>query len=135
MFHPTSDRTLIAGARWTKCQVDFRNIGQPREPGYAGVNLAPGETIQDSGSAEKWTWKLGARWQMTPNDMIYATASRGIKGPAFNTLATNVTGPQRVRPEIATNYEIGFQGSLFDNRVRTSLSLFSTTFKIGRAHV
>lgn len=128
-FHPTSDLTLIAGARWTKFQVSFRNIGQPREPGYFVVNLAPGETIQDSVSAEKWTWKLGARWQMTPNDMIYATASRGIKGPAFNTLATNVTGPQRVRPEIATNYEIGFKGSLFDNRVRTSLSLFSTTFK------
>lgn len=128
-LHPTQDLTLIAGARWTKFDVSFRNIGLPREPGYAVVNLAPGETIQDSVSAEKWSWKLGARWQMTPNDMIYATVSRGIKGPAFNTLATNVTGPQRVRPEVATNYEVGFKGSFFDNRVRTSLALFSTTFK------
>lgn len=128
-FHPTSDITLIAGARWTKFDVNFRNIGLPREPGYAVANLAPGDTIQDSVSAEKWSWKLGARWQMTQNDMFYATVSRGIKGPAFNTLATNVTGPQRVRPEVATNYEIGFKGSFFDSRVRTSLALFSTTFK------
>jgi iron complex outermembrane receptor protein len=128
-FHPTSDLTLIAGARWTKFDVNFRNVGLPRAPGFAVVNLAPGETIQDRVTAEEWSWKLGATWKLSGNDMIYATVSRGIKGPAFNTLATNATGPQRVRPEIATNYEIGFKGSLLDNRVRTSIALFSTTFK------
>jgi len=127
-FHPMPGLTLIAGARWTRFNANFRNIGLPREPGFFVVNLAPGETIEDSVSTEKWSWKLGTRWEVTHNDMLYATVSRGIKGPAFNTLATNATGPQRVAPEIATNYEIGFKGSAFNNRLRTSLALFWTDF-------
>lgn len=128
-LHLSPEITLIAGARWTAFQANFRNIGLPRDAGFAVTNLAPGQVIQDNVSTEKWSWKLGARWQFTPDDMVYATASRGIKGPAFNTLATLATGPQRVRPEIATNYEVGFKGSLFNGRVRTALSLFNTTFK------
>lgn len=127
-FHATDSLTLIAGARWTRFNATFRNIGLPREPGFAIVNLAPGETIQDSVSAERWSWKLGARWEVSDDDMFYATVSRGIKGPAFNTLATNATGPQRVAPEVATNYELGFKGGFLDNKMRTSLALFWTTF-------
>lgn len=128
-FHVSPEITLIAGTRWTHFDANFRNIGQPREPGYAVVNLAPGQTIEDQVSTEKWSWKFGGRWQFTPDNMLYATVSRGIKGPAFNTLATLVTGPQRVDPEIATNYEVGFKGGLFDNRVQTSVALFSTNFE------
>lgn len=128
-FHITPEITLIGGARWTAFKANFRNIGLPRDAGYSVVNLAPGQVIQDEVSTEKWSWKLGAKWQVSADDMFYVTASRGIKGPAFNTLATLATGPQRVRPEIATNYEAGFKGSLMNGRVRAALSLFNTTFK------
>ena len=128
-YHVSPEVTLIAGARWTHFDADFRNRGLPREPGYAVVNLAPGQVIEDKVSTEKWSWKVGGRWQFTPDNMIYATVSRGIKGPAFNTLATLATGPQRVAPEVATNFELGFKGSIFDDRVQTSLALFSTTFE------
>ena len=127
-IHPTHKLTLIAGARWTAEDVSFKNIGLAHDPAYVLVNLAPGAVLQDSTSMRKWSWRFGAKWQFTPALMAYATASRGIKGPAFNTLATPATGSQHVVPEIATSYEAGVKGSFFANRVRTSLSAFTTDF-------
>jgi iron complex outermembrane receptor protein len=119
-FHVTDKVTLIAGARETHERVDFHT---------AGLFLFDNNfAAADSTTANNLSWRLGARWEIDPQNMTYATASRGFKGPAYNGNTTS-GDPQKVRPEVATSYEIGWKSEFGDKRIRTNLALFLTNLK------
>jgi len=56
--------------------------------------------------------------------MFYATASRGFKGPGFNTVNFVPNTSQPVSPEVADDYEIGTKASWLDRRLSMNLSVF-----------
>lgn len=126
-FNISDELTLIAGARLTHIDVQMHNTAVPF-PGTILLPTATLGTIDDEISDSKPSWKLGARWQITPQQMLYATVSTGYKGPAFNTNSGNGSS-QQVDPELSTNYEIGSKSSFLDDRLRTNLSLFFTRFE------
>ncbi|MFT4075749.1 MAG: TonB-dependent receptor [Asticcacaulis sp.] len=63
-----------------------------------------------SQSASKMTWRVGADYQMTPSQMIYASVATGYKAGGFNDYdpATQSTAPYD--PEELTAYEVGYKG-------------------------
>jgi iron complex outermembrane receptor protein len=120
---------LIVGARYTHEEQDLlftraRIPGTLAFPG-AGPLAAP---INDTISNGALTWRLGAQYDVAPEVMLYATATRGFKGGGYNALP-EITQSRRVRPEIPTNFEIGLKGSLFDRALSVNAALFHTRFK------
>ena len=117
-IHVTSAVALIAGARESHEKVDFHLAGF-----YIG-NSPMG--ADDSDTVNNLSWRLGARWKINSDNMVYATVSRGFKGPAFNGNSTIFGNGQRANPEIATSYELGWKAELLDQRLRTNLAVFLT---------
>jgi len=67
----------------------------------------------------KFTPRVTARYEITPDSNIYATFAKGFKGGLINTgsgfLANNV-----VDPEVITSYEIGYKGKPASNLTVTA---------------
>jgi iron complex outermembrane receptor protein len=126
-LHLSDTFTVFGGVRRTEDEIDMEIVGLPRLPGYNPGGTPPG-VIADDISAGAWSWRIGSRWTPNENHSLYATISRGYKGPAFN---TNSAGPfsQRVDGEVSTNYELGWKSSALGNRLRANLALFWTDFK------
>ncbi len=79
------------------------------------------------------TGKLGYGYKLTPNTMVYGTASTGTKGVAYDMTsgANNVNVFKRLplAPEEATSYEAGFKANLWNNRATLNLAVFKTRFR------
>lgn len=123
-YHINDEFTLFAGARFTHEEVDFRLVGVPT-PGAFRFGVPIG-TTDDSETTNIWSWRVGTRWTVSADDMLYATISRGFKGAGFNTNSSVLNVSQQVDPEVATNYEVGWKGQFFDSRLRTNVAIFYT---------
>jgi len=79
------------------------------------------------------SWMGSARYEFGSNATAYVTVSRGFKSGGFNLdLAgvANLTAQDLTfRPEQVTNYEFGFKGKAFDNRLRGSFAIFNMEYK------
>jgi iron complex outermembrane receptor protein len=83
------------------------------------------------GSVEKdgWSGRVGVQYQLTDDKMVYATVSRGYKGPAYNAFFNmQAIDEIALNPETSVAYEIGLKGTAFDGHVRGSLALFDEQF-------
>jgi iron complex outermembrane recepter protein len=117
-IHVTDDISLIAGLRETHERVDFHQIGN-----Y--LFGAPLGAI-DSDGVNNLSWRFGARWKISSDNMVYATVSRGFKGPGFNGNSTILGQAQKVDPEVATSYELGWKAEFLDDRMRANVAAFRT---------
>lgn len=125
--------TAILGARHTRDEVamDFAQFAQP---GF--TPFLPVVRRSDTTQAESTSWRVGAKFQIEPAHMVYATVSRGYKGPGFNqTAVSNATVDQSVRPEVPTNIELGLRSSFLKGALVTNLTLFDQTFDDYQAQV
>jgi len=81
---------------------------------------------------ENLSWTASLTYRINPNLTTYATASRGFKSGGFNLdtiSAVNLLASDLIfAPESVTNYEIGLKGSLFDRKLRFSLSAFRMNY-------
>lgn len=76
------------------------------------------------------TGKGGLQYEFSRRAQIYATYTRGYKGPGLDTeVTTNFTSQIPVQPETADAYELGFKGSTSDGRLTLAASVFLTDFK------
>jgi iron complex outermembrane receptor protein len=71
----------------------------------------------------KVTWRLGANFQVTPTDLIYASVSTGFKPGGFNDYDPTVGSIGNYKPAYLTAYEIGYKG-----RPLPGLTLSSSAF-------
>lgn len=69
---------------------------------------------------EAVTPKVGVEWDVSPNTLLYASATRGYK--PGNSNLTYLSEP--VRPEFVWAYEAGLKTRLFDDRVRLSVGAY-----------
>lgn len=108
--HVTDSFRLIGGVRYTTDRLSLDTFDT------AGV--VDGRAVLD---VAKWSWRLGAQYDLTSNAMAYATVSRGFKGGQIATPAN--ADPYVVLPEIPTSYEAGMKATLFGSWV-VDASLF-----------
>ncbi|WP_174293111.1 TonB-dependent receptor, partial [Sphingomonas bacterium] len=65
-----------------------------------------------------WSGKGGVQFDLVPQSTVYATYSRGYKGPAFNVFYNlTATGTNVIQPETADSYEAGIKNTLLDGRL------------------
>jgi iron complex outermembrane receptor protein len=121
-----SDRLhAIAGGRLTydKASSALSTEGLP--------NVYPlGPAINGPGSADThatdFSWRLGLRYDLSDRSIVYATASRGYKGPLA--IAVPGSGARLVKPETVQAYEIGLKTTLLDRKLRFNLAAFYEKF-------
>jgi iron complex outermembrane recepter protein len=140
--------SLTGGLRWTKDDLSFTHI---RAPGFNRVTGAAATGPGISGNPAGGTIASGgngtnvsrggstndnisgrAALQFEPSDdlMLYASFTRGYKGPAFNVFF-NHTAPTNAVPideETSDSYEIGLRSQLFDRRLTFNATVFQTTY-------
>jgi iron complex outermembrane recepter protein len=117
--HLTRDLSLIAGARVTRQTADFHLVGHYLFDAPLGAD--------SSDQVNNVSWRAGARWTIAPDNMVYLTASRGFKGPGFNGNSSILGQAELVKPEVSTNYEIGWKAQFLDQRVRADFAVFRQT--------
>ena len=111
------------------------NAGVPIVPFWNGPDSNFGVLNANAHIDDNFTsWRGGLQYQITPDVMAYATASRGYKGPGviFNvgTAPADIAASNGgvVKPEIATSYELGVKSQWFERRLTANAALFDETF-------
>lgn len=138
--------SLIVGGRYTDTEVsmDYARIGTPGNDAFnflLGGAFAP-LAFDVSTSDTNFSWRLGAQYALSEDSNLYATVSRGYKGPGFNNLLDIVIPAGQteeeftlVEPEIPTAYEIGYKAILLDGRVTLDAALYRTEFEDFQAQI
>ena len=114
-FHLSPALRLIAGGRYTtdRLSMDRYDFATPADPFS--------RTVLDVG---KFSWRLGAQYEIDRRTMIYATASRGFKGGQI-AIPSAPLKPFVVQPEIPTAYEFGIKSTLFGGWVMDLNAFYS----------
>ncbi|MDZ4728989.1 MAG: TonB-dependent receptor [Xanthomonadales bacterium] len=105
--------TLIGGLRYTD---------EDRKFTFAGTNIGTGPRpvplFQDKVTANEATGKLGIDFKPNENVLLYASFSRGFKGPGFPaTIAFSIPQLAPFDSEELLAYEVGVKSTLADNRL------------------
>lgn len=74
-----------------------------------------------------WSPRVGLSYKIDNTKNIYASVSKGFSVPAVaETLTPEGQINTDLKPEIGWNYEIGFKGNWYDNKLYTEVAFFST---------
>ena len=74
-----------------------------------------------------WSPRIGFSYRLGKGKNIYASISKGFSVPSVaETLTPEGQINTELNPEMGWNYEIGFKGNWFENKVYTELTFFST---------
>jgi iron complex outermembrane receptor protein len=135
-WHLTDDTGLIAGLRYTRDSVSADQL-QSSVVAFAPFTLPP-SVKSSSGHADQSnvSGKLGLQHTLSKTANVYATLSRGYKGPQIDTstpinVAANAGSypGYTVKPEIPTSFEVGSKLSFLDRRLDVDVAAFHTKIK------
>lgn len=141
--------SLTAGIRWTKDELSYTHT---RAPGIdlrtglpatgAGVSGNPAgglttatppgngtNTSTGDSNNSNWSGRVSAQFEPSDDLMLYASYTRGYKGPAFNVFF-NHTAPTNAVPideETSDSFEIGVR-SQFADMVTLNATAFQVTY-------
>jgi len=118
----------ILGARWTRDELSYDHArSSTQATAFAGVQPATasnGETARNG-----WSGRAGLQYELAPTANLYATWSRGYKGPAYNVffnMLARDTGA--LEPETSNSYEAGLKTSAFNRRLTFNAAVFRTEY-------
>lgn len=123
-FSVTDSFRLIAGARGTTEKRDLNGIFYLSPDN--GASFAVHEVFNGEKTFNSFTWKLGTEYDLTPQNMLYFTASTGFKaGGLDQTIAPgNVYEPEKVLA-----FELGSRNRFLENRLQLNLEGFYWKYK------
>jgi iron complex outermembrane receptor protein len=81
------------------------------------VDSTPTQKLSETG------WKLGLNWSPVSNALLYASASKGFKGGAYDNRAL-ANGEQPIDPEFLLAYELGVKSEWFDNTLQINAAMY-----------
>lgn len=123
-FSVTEPFRVIAGARFTTEHRTLSGVFYISEDN--GATLIDHENFNGGVTFNAFTWKLGAEYDLTSENMLYATASTGFKAGGL----TQTTSPDNVyQPEKVLAYELGSRNRFFDDTLQVNLELFRWTYR------
>ena len=119
--------TLSVGGRYSH---DFKHIDNDAVHGVSGILHIIPNTFANEREAGwgKFTPKISLRYAPTSALNLYTTVSQGFKSGGFAASPTSVADTNPLRPEQATNIELGVKAEV-SQRLRMNLALFDTRYK------
>lgn len=137
-YQLTDALSVTAGLRWTKDEKEFSNdcVGLfcaddsdplPSDPGFPGPTPGvAGVAIEDDW--DETTYKLGLNYQLTDDQLLYATYSTGFQAGGFQSLCfgnlRSSCGGTSFDPQTVDSVEAGWKSDLFDNTLRLNVAAF-----------
>ena len=94
-------------------------------PGVQPTRLpVSGSTTQSGVSG-----RIGPQWDLSKDVSVYATYSRGYKGPAYNAFFNmQPSADIALAPEKSKGWELGLKSTLVENRLRLNVAVFDTKY-------
>jgi iron complex outermembrane receptor protein len=132
----TEATSLVAGLRYTRDKV-FSDYDQSSAVAFDGFALPT--TVTSAGGSARETnvsGKIGLQHTLSRDANLYATLSRGYKGPQIDNesavsaaSAPGAYSGNLVKPELPTSVELGTKLSFLDRRLDVDLAAFHTKIK------
>jgi len=141
-FNLSDQLRLIAGGRYTRDEIDSTTtVTQAANVcnlvtfllsgGARCVGALPAPVVA-SRDADGFSGRAGLQYALTPTANLYATYSRGYKGPA---VSSSAGAAFNVDPETVDAYELGTKIDLLDRRLNVNLAGFVNDFDDFQAQV
>ena len=106
--------SLTLGGRYTEDKKESQQTGN--------LSTAPNHPSEEW---DEFTPKVGVRYQMNDDAMLYATYSKGYRSGGFNgRVDSQKFAREPYDPETVDNYELGFKSEWADQRVRFNGAIF-----------
>ena len=125
---------VIGGLRYTQDELSYYhtyNFSPSAGPGIrtAPAGSGPTATLGGSDTSSNVSGRLGAQLDFTDDVMLYATYSRGYKGPAYNVFFNmGVNNTPVIDAETVDSYEAGLKSSVLDGRMLFNLAAFRADY-------
>ena len=120
---------LIAGIRYsdeTKTAT-ITNFSAP--PGSFVYNIQTPAVGGGRVHYGRVTWKAGAEYNVTHDNLLYATVSTGFESGGINNNSSNALVPAAYAPQKVTAYEIGSKNKFMDGELFVNVSAFYNDYK------
>jgi iron complex outermembrane receptor protein len=118
----SEELTITVGGRYTQDEKESRQFG--------AVNTISGAFT--SHPSEEWSEfapRLGARYQVDDNVMIFGTYSAGFRSGGFNGRVGNLEEAREpYDPETVNNVELGVKSEFLDKKLRVNANVFYITY-------
>jgi len=126
-FDLTDDLTIHGGMRWAEYDRDiyskftFPEGLIPYPDWYAGDG-----SFRGVGKVDDTLYKLGVKYNIDDDRMVYALFSQGFRVGGFNSQRAANTGmlPLVYEADYLDNYEVGIKSQWLDNRLTINANLF-----------
>ena len=150
-FDITEQFAVSVGGRYTHDERDAsilrqNKLGRSAIFGGTPINIgAPGTDFRGNKTFKEFTPRASVSFKPNDDHMIYASYAKGFKGGGFDPRGvagiapdTNRNGVREFQeiydfflfdPETVDSYELGWKGSVLDNRVRFALTGFYADYK------
>ena len=118
----------ILGARLIKDELENYHV-RTSTNAAAITGIRPFHASSGSTSESNWNGRAGLQYDLNDHAMVYATYSRGYKGPAFNAFFNMQAFDEiALKPETSKSAEIGIKGSVFEGKLSGGLAIYQTDF-------
>ena len=134
--------TLRGGLRYTWDRgrlTDFKAQAFGKD-GSPVINTIPGDPANFDATTDRkfskgsFTGKIGIDFKLSPDQLLYASYSRGYRGGSFNSQA--FLGPDELtvaKPEIVDAYEVGAKTQFFDRALTVNAAAFYYSYQYQQA--
>lgn len=130
-YRITDAFSMTGGARWTR---DEKTYSDDCAGGSCLDDSDPVIPTGDDGSValdDDWdevTFRLGADYQLTDDELVYLSYSTGFQAGGFRTLCfgdlSSACGGTAFKPQTVGSYELGWKSDLADNTLRLNVATF-----------
>ncbi len=125
-FDITDALTVTVGGRWFENErYRYERNTFPQEfPDWG--NWALNGIDEVDGKTDNTTYKIGATWQLSDDNMVYGLYSNGFRLGGNNSARASNAGfvEPTYEPDSMDNYEIGHKSTFLNGRLRVNTSVF-----------
>lgn len=119
---------LIAGIRYSDEKKDYNITNYTAPVGTFDFSTQTAAMATGQAKYHKVTWRAGAEYNVTRENMLYATVSTGFESGGINNNSSNPLIPSSYAPQTVTAYEVGSKNRI-GRHVILNLSAFYNDYK------
>jgi iron complex outermembrane receptor protein len=120
---------LIGGIRYSDETKDATITNYTAPPGSFTYNVQTAAIGGGHAHYAKVTWKGGAEFNVTRDNLLYATVSTGFESGGINNNSSNALVPAAYAPQTVTAYEVGSKNKLLNGELFVNVSAFYNDYK------